>query len=49
MFDIKELYDKINIILKNYKKIYNLIFLYKEELLNIINDKIIIEIGRAHV
>lgn len=43
MFDIKELYDKINIILKNYKKIYNLIFLYKDELLNILNDKIIID------
>lgn len=43
MFDIKELYDKINIILKNYKKIYNLIFLYKDELLNILNDKNIID------
>ena len=38
MIDISNIEIKIKSINKNYKKIYNFIFLYKEELLNIISD-----------
>ena len=38
MIDISNIKIKIKNINKNYKKIYNFIFLYKNELINIIND-----------
>ena len=38
MIDISNIEIKLKSINKNYKKIYNFIFLYKEELINIIND-----------
>ena len=38
MIDISNIEIKIKNINKNYKKIYNFIFLYKNELINIIND-----------